>query len=57
MLFPCARTAGANTTGFEQGIQLVQTINVAWIGIVMGTLVIYAIIKSVQREGIGYYQM
>lgn len=52
-----ARTAGANTTGFEQGIQLVQTINVAWIGIVMGTLIIYAIIKSVQREGIGYYRM
>jgi hypothetical protein len=52
-----ARTAGANTTGFEQSIQVVQTINITWIGIVMLTLILYAIIKSVQREGIGYYQM
>jgi hypothetical protein len=51
-----ARTAGANTTGFEQGIQLVQTINVAWLGIVMAILIIYAIAVSVQREGIGEYQ-
>lgn len=50
-----ARTAGTNTTGLEQGIQLLQTINVAWIAIVMATLFIYAIIVTVQREGIGYY--
>lgn len=50
-----ARAAGANTTGFEQGMNLLQTINVSWIGIVMGTLIIYAIIATVRREGVGVY--
>lgn len=49
------RTAGVNTTGFEQGIQLLQTINVLWIGLVMGVLIIYAIINTVRQEGVGTY--
>lgn len=50
-----ARTAGTNTTGLEQGIQLLQTINVLWIGIVMAVLIVYALINTVRREGISYY--
>ena len=49
-----ARTTGSNTTGFEQGIQLIKTINVGWLGIVLAVLIFYAIIVSVQREGYGY---
>ena len=50
-----ARNAGTNTTGLEQGIQLLQTINVLWIAIVMAVLIVYAVITTVRREGVSYF--
>ena len=49
------RTAGVNTTGYEQGIQLLQTINVLWIAVVLGVLITYAVIATLRREGVSYY--
>lgn len=51
-----ARDMGHNTTGLEQGVQLLQTVNVTWITIVLIVLVIYAVMVSVRQEGIGYLQ-
>lgn len=49
------RDSGYNTTGLEQGIALIKTLNVLWVGVACVVAFIWAMAVSFQREGVGMY--
>lgn len=50
------RDLDANTTGYEQGITVVELVNVVWAPIFILIMLTFGYLASTQREGISYYE-
>jgi len=50
------RDLNANTTGYEQGINVVSLVNVIWAPIFILILLTFGYLASTRQEGISYYR-
>ena len=50
------RDLEANTTGYEQGITVIEFVNVVWAPIFILILLTFGFLASSRREGISHYE-
>lgn len=50
------RAMNANTTGYEEGITVLELVNVIWAPVFILILLAFGFLVSTQREGISYYE-